>query len=309
MALSKFANNFLVGADPEIVLMTPPDIIRVGRDHQNDETGYYGFDHGGYVVEPHPLPNPSARQVCNNIRDSLDFMYHKFGKYKFRAGAFVAAPQREVTLGGHVHLDLPELSRQQIQAMDVFHDTLVGLDILPRQECERRCGSGQGYGRKGDVRTERGRVEYRSLCSWLFSRKTSMLALTGIKLCAVAPKTLPKTAMTSIKELTAWIEGFQNDDDDARWIIEKGYFDTSMEAKPDTEVTTVWKSCAVRGRALLDRFIEEELRLKKATVNAAAEVQAAAMVGMAQAARRQVRAAAQAIPMMRRNHRAFGDEF
>lgn len=289
MASSKFVNTFMLGADPELVLLNPPNLHRAGRDHNNDETGYFGFDHGGYVLEPHPLPHPSARQVCNNIRNSLDFMYYKYHAYRFRAGAYVDAPQRHVTLGGHVHLDMPALSRDQIQAMDIFADSLVSLDILPRNECARRCESGEGYGRKSDVRAERGRVEYRSMCSWLFSRKTSMLAITGIKLCAVAPQTLPKKGMTSIKELSTWLEGFKDSDDDVRWILDKDYFGKSMEAQPDAVVTDVWKCCPERGKALLDDWIEKTIVLKKSTSNLVAEVGAEMTVAARAAMRRALR--------------------
>lgn len=312
MASSKFINNFMLGADPELVLLTPPNLHHAGRGNAEDETGFFGYDHGGYVLEPHPLPHPSARQVCNNLRNSLDYMYYKFSKYRFRAGAYIDAPQRHVTLGGHVHLDLPELSRAQILAMDVFADTLVALDILPREENARRCGAGDGYGKKSDVRTERGRVEYRSMCSWLFSRKTSMLAMTGIKLCAVAPQTLPKVAMTSVKELVTWLEGFKDADDDVRWILDKDYFGKSMEAKPDASVTEVWKSNEVRGKTLLDAYIEQQITGKKQVLNAGAEVEAAVGHAATQAMRRQMRAVAAAnnavlTPDERRREREFWD--
>lgn len=265
MALAKFVNHFLLGADPELVLLDPPDLHRTnGAGH--DETGYFGYDHGGYVLEPQPVPDFSARVVCNNIKKSLDYMLYKYPSFKFRAGAYINSPQRHVTLGGHVHLDMQTLSRHQIQAMDIFTDSLVGLDILPRQECQRRCESGEGYGRKGDIRAEHGHVEYRSMCSWLFSRKTSMLAITGIKLCAVAPQTLPTKPMDSIEALTGWLEGFKSEDDDARWILERGYFDNPMEADPDANITSVWKTSAERGKELRDQFIAAQVMKKKQAI-------------------------------------------
>lgn len=279
MASSKFVNDFLLGADPELVLLNPPNIHNVGNGHlRDDETGYFGFDHGGYVLEPHPAPHVSARQVCNGIRDSLDYMYFRYPNFKFRAGAFVRSPQRHVALGGHVHLDMPDLNLQQIQAMDVFAQSLVGLEILPPEECRERRDN--GYGAGGDVRRERGRVEYRSLCSWLFSRKTSMLAITGIKLCAVAPKTLPKIPMDSVSQLVGWLEGFKSSDDDARWILEKDYFGSSMVANPDATVTGIWKSDADRGSALRDKFIADKIGNKKAMLATQAALLGAAANAM-----------------------------
>lgn len=232
-------NNFLLGADPELVLLDPPTLIN-GAEHRGTGANFvYGWDHGGYVLEPHPEPALSARQMLHNLKKSLDVAAADFPKYRFKAGAYYQnARQRSVTMGGHVHLDIPTLSNTQITAMDIFGASLEELDILPSKECRDRVASGL-YGRKSDVRTEHGHVEYRSLCSWLFSRKTSMLCVTGIKLCAVSPESV-KT-MSSIKGLKSWLECFKGKDDDVDWILNRGYFDKSMEAKPDSDVKNVWR--------------------------------------------------------------------
>jgi hypothetical protein len=242
----------MLGADPEMVLLNPPELVngsklfsaKVLRGHEK----FYGFDHNGFVLEPHPAPNFSAREVCKNIKASMDVITHHFANYRHRAGAYLSTPQRVVTLGGHVHLDMPSLTREQIQAMDVFCGSLEHLDILPASECTSRAARGN-YGHKSDIRAERGRVEYRSMCSWLFSRKTSMLCITGIKLCAVAPKTLKK--MQSIAALVSWLEGFKGADDDVDWILDKNYFGVSMTAKPDANVQRVWQADPDKGKELL----------------------------------------------------------
>lgn len=236
----KFLNNFLLGADPELVVLDPPSLVnsqKIARIKGHD-SHFYGWDHNGFVVEPHPAPSLSARTVVSNIKKSLDVLSDRLPSYRFRAGAYYNDPDsRSVTLGGHVHLDLPHLTPDQVDAMDVFCESLLGLEILPVGECVSRAGT--GYGKMSDIREERGRVEYRSMCSWLFSRKTSMFCITGIKLCAVAPQTLKP--MTSIKEMQNWMEGFKGTDDDVDWILNRGYFDTSMTAVPDANVKSVWK--------------------------------------------------------------------
>lgn len=249
---SKLLNDFLLGADPEMVLLDPPKLVNgtklfSAKVLQGYEK-FYGFDHNGYVVEPHPTPSFSAREVCKNIKTSLDVITHHFANYRHRAGAFLNTPQRAVTLGGHVHLDMPSLTAEQIKAMDVFCESLEHLDILPASECKDRAGRGE-YGKKSDIRAERGRVEYRSMCSWLFSRKTSMLCITGVKLCAVAPKTVKK--MQSIASLVSWLEGFKGADDDVDWILDKDYFGVSMIAKPDANVQRVWQADVSKGKELL----------------------------------------------------------
>jgi hypothetical protein len=234
----KLLNSFLLGADPELILLDPPALINGSREHK---AGYhYGYDHGGYVIEPHPSPSLSARTVCANIKKSLDVISNRFPSYRLRAGAYYRDPdRRDVTLGGHVHLDLQHLSAAQLKAMDIFATSLEALEILPSKENKLRCGSGHGYGKLGDIRAEHGHVEYRSLCSWLFSRKTSMLCITGIKLAAVAPDTV-KSA-DSYTKLLRWFEEFKGKDDDVDWILDREYFASSLEAKPDANVKAVWK--------------------------------------------------------------------
>lgn len=253
MASKKLLNDFLLGADPELILLNPPELVnglkQLNPRQQIAGSTFYGFDHNGYVVEPHPTPSFSAREVCRNIKSSLDVIVHQFPNFKHRAGAYYRATQRTVTLGGHVHLDLPSLSTVQLKAMDVFCQSLEDLDILPAEESSARASRGD-YGRKSDIRAEHGHVEYRSMCSWLFSRKTSMLCMTGIKLCAVAPKTLK--LMQSVTELRNWIEGFKGADDDVDWILDRRYFDTSMVARPDTSVTSIWKADPEIGKTILE---------------------------------------------------------
>jgi hypothetical protein len=237
----KLLNTFLLGADPEVVVLDPPTLVNGQKSIKNalSDAHFFGWDHNGFVLEPHPAPCFSARGLMANMKKSLDVISHRLPSYRLRAGAHYSDPDtRSVTLGGHVHLDIPILTRNQIDAMDVLTESLEHLDILPKNECLTRFRAGT-YGRKSDIRAERGRVEYRSMCSWLFSRKTSMLCVTGIKLAAVAPQTLKK--MTSISELKGWIEGFKGTDDDADWILDRGYFDSSMEARPDANVKSVWK--------------------------------------------------------------------
>ena len=234
-----FVNSFLLGADPELAIIDPPTLINGQKTIRRHPLTHYGWDHNGWVVEPHPAPSQSARTVCANIKKSLDVLANDFPEYRFRAGAYYNCPQtREVTLGGHVHLDIPTLSDDQLGAMDNFHDSLLFLGILPPAECVVRASKGN-YGFKGDARFERGRSEYRRMCSWLYSRKASMLAITGIKLAAVAPTTVKP--MRSITSLRSWLEDFKGKDDDVDWILDRGYFDKSMEAKPDDNVKSVWK--------------------------------------------------------------------
>ena len=235
----KLVNSFLLGADPELILLDPPSLVNAERLYRNKSL-LFGFDHGGFVVEPHPTPSFSARTVCKNIKKSMDVLANRYPEYRFRAGAYYSDPKnRDVTLGGHVHLDLKDLSKEQVLAMDNFYSSMHHLDILPKVENDKRFTAGM-YGRKGDIRREHGHVEYRAMPSWLFSHRTSMLCITGIKLCAVAPETIGGQ-FTSIKAVQNWLEDFKGKDDDVDWILDRGYFATKLEAKPDNNLKAIWK--------------------------------------------------------------------
>src|SRR5882724_7146982 len=171
-----FVNNFMVGADPEFVVMEPPAILNARASHTRlitPKESFFGWDHGGFVVEPHPTPDISVRKVVQNIKRCLDGLSVPFSNYKWRAGAYITGGpnnilgvgRRHIGLGGHVHLDFPEPTPAQIRAFDSINATLLNLEILPPAECTSRLEI-TGYGRAGDVRFEHGHMEYRSMCSW-----------------------------------------------------------------------------------------------------------------------------------------------
>lgn len=231
-------NDFLVGADPEFVSIDPPN-IHLHDIYHFPRHPFYGFDHQGYVVEPHPLPSKSCREVVKNIKAGLEtFAHHEKSSRKWRAGAYWSALNRSITLGGHVHIDKPAVTAEQIGNMDKFALALEKLEITPSMECNLRRTRGE-YGDWSDVRREHGHFEYRTLPSWLYSTKTALLAMTGIKLAFLDKP--PATIKNSYGDLKNWFERFKGKDDDVDWILEKDYFDSDMEAKPDRDIKSVWK--------------------------------------------------------------------
>lgn len=235
--MATLVNNFLIGADPEFVSIDPPMV------HQHTYNNYplhalYGFDHNGFVVEPHPLPSKSVREVVKNIKAGLEtFAHFDKSNRKWRAGAFYRGDNRRVAMGGHVHIDKPTALPAQVMSMDRFSRALEKLEIVPPLECNSRRM--EGYGGDSDIRREHGHFEYRTLPSWLFSMKTSMLAITGIKLTMF--DVVPASIQNSYKDLKGWFEKFKGKDDDVDWILDRGYLDSPMEARPDRDIRSVWK--------------------------------------------------------------------
>lgn len=230
-------NNFRIGADPEFIVLNGPRIqMNTPREHPS-----FGYDHGFYVIEPHPAPSLSIREVIHNLRASLNTIafYHP-EESKWRAGAYYIGENRHISLGGHIHIDQPTPVPGVMLGLDRFTRSLLALEILPNKEHEARIHN-TGYGALGDIRTEHGHFEYRSMPSWLFSVKTAMLCMTGAKLLAALPAERPMANIASYKELRAWFEKFKGKDDDVDWILEHAYFDTTLEARPDNNLKRVWK--------------------------------------------------------------------
>lgn len=236
-------NTFKIGADPEFVLLNDGHLtVFRGRPETYSP---WGLDHGGYVIEPHPKPDPSVRNVIQNLKTCMNDFATVAPTGKWRAGAFMQAPERTITMGGHVHVDQRTCSKEQRDAMDLFAQHLEALDILPATECNSRRATGT-YGRLGDIRTEHGHFEYRSLPSWLYSQRVAKICLAGVKLLAVDPPAAVDTLGSKIREssktkLASLFERFRGRDDDADWILSSGMLTKKLEVKPDRDLRDVWK--------------------------------------------------------------------
>ena len=236
-------NEFKLGADPEFVI--------VNNGHLQQYAGRvapyapWGLDHSNWVIEPHPKPDPSVRALVHNIRASMNDFAIRAPLGAWRAGSYIEAPERTVTLGGHVHIDQPNYTPAQQESMDLFTQYLERLDILPRAESEQRRQSGTGYGRFGDFRREHGHFEYRSMGSWLYSQRVTKLCLAGLKLIMVDPEAVPATLHTptraSLIGLRSFYERFKHRDDDIDWILDSGILGKKLQVRPDRDLREVWR--------------------------------------------------------------------
>src|SRR5271154_1623347 len=126
-------NDYRIGADPEFVLLKDGHLQRFTTHVPANSP--WGLDHGGWVIEPHPKPDLSVRQVVNNLKIAMNDFALVAPDAKWRAGAHLAGPERPVSLGGHVHIDRPGYKPSDITGLDLFGQQLEGLDILPKGEC------------------------------------------------------------------------------------------------------------------------------------------------------------------------------
>lgn len=237
------ANTFLVGCDPEFVILNPPSLKRPAETILRSGNSRWGFDHNGWVMELQPEPSTSCRTLIQRMRATLREIYSKaFQGDNWKAPSFLRAPERHISLGGHVHLDVTfptrEAAQPTIAALDRLTNGLEHLDILPKEQSKARR-EWSGYGMNGDVRWDHGRLEYRSMPSWLFSRKTTLLALASAKFAVLAPEEVP--TIDSMNTLQRFIEKFKGKDADADWMLNREYFSRSLQARPDADIKTTWR--------------------------------------------------------------------
>jgi hypothetical protein len=234
-------NDFLLGADPEFVVIEAGHVQRFAQPVPRYSP--WGLDHASFVIEPHPKPDCSVRQLVQNLKTAMNDFATIAPAGKWRAGAFLAAPERTITLGGHVHVDQPHCTGPQLDALDLFTQHLEALDILPKTECVARRNNGH-YGLYSDIRAEHGHFEYRTFPSWLFSQRVTKICLTGTKLAVVDPdgpkEVLGKVATTSLNRLKTFFERFQAKDDDANWLLSSKMLDKKLVIDPDKDLRSVW---------------------------------------------------------------------
>jgi hypothetical protein len=259
-------NAHLFGADPEFVVLNGTAIVPYRT--RVSPTAPWGIDHGGYVIEPHPKPEKSVRKLIDNLKVSFNDFAVVAPEGKWRAGAFVSGTTpRNQSLGGHIHIDQPKASTEEVIALDRLASYLEKLDILPSAECQLRRDTG-GYGRAGDIRAEHGHWEYRSLPSWLYSQRVTKLCLVGAKLASLQPKVASEhlTGTASLTKLRNFYESFKNKDDDADWFLDGGILEKKLSIDVTRDLKEVWK---VEPK-------KEEVSWKKALQPALLDVPAAA---------------------------------
>jgi hypothetical protein len=110
--LKEVINPWLLGADPEWAVMTPPDKVVPNSGQMavntNGPAGAIGADHNGRVWELRPSPSPSAYVVATNLWKLLrQEELEKVAKFKWKSGALGAkkhqtSPGTPTTLAGWV---------------------------------------------------------------------------------------------------------------------------------------------------------------------------------------------------------------
>lgn len=252
-------NDFLIGCDPEFVLMNEKGQIVNSADsplYWTDE-GQIGWDHNGRVQEFRPEPCKGTFALVRRIGALIRDKKVTDLNYKLRAGGRAGTE----SLGGHVHFgfpaskyaddewgeqlrDLTDKTKQAIPALDTVTRLLEHLDILPLQEsANRRKGT---FGKFGDIRDSSGHMEYRTMASWLYDPRVAYLCLTAAKLAAADPSGALEALKnaSSFAGLEGWVARYKGKDTNATRAIEKIFAKghKAVQIDPDVDIRERWGS-------------------------------------------------------------------
>jgi phiEco32-like amidoligase-type 2 protein len=249
----KAANSYLIGTDPEFVILDGANIRNV--EGILPFQGKLGYDHGGRVVEIRPYPKQLASQLCADIFRQLNRReLVPLRRFRWKAGAM----GEDQPIGGHIHFDIPfdgvsspVAARPERSALDRLAIWFETLELFPHGEMQRRLDI--GYGRRGDIRQAgrrpdgHARLEYRTPPSWLYSPKLSHLSLAAFKLAVVDPQhtldTLQTPDVRPVTKFRDFFRGFAERDDDAAEIapqLEKRDGLEAFRGDPTVDVKTAW---------------------------------------------------------------------
>jgi len=260
-------NTFKIGADPEYIALNK-DGTHLNIKSYTTRAAEVAWDHKGDVLEVKPLPSRYAFRLVKRIRKLL--LEHEVSRellrdgLKFRGGAYFKIPRRVITMGGHIHFDVPfadditirdyglignndasfnllnDKNKKRVKALDCLTRLLESIDILPQKESIKRHRAGNGdWSKYSAIRcgNNHNHLEYRSMCSWLHSPVAALICLTGAKLVAAHPE------IEIEEDLRKYFEKFKNKDIDAARVCERIFEPKlKLEARIDLNIQDTWKS-------------------------------------------------------------------
>jgi len=243
--LKSVINPWLLGADPEFAIFTPPRrIFNQGEFSCNfDATsgaGQVGHDHGGRVWELRPTPAQSSYALLMNIWRLLgDPLMQPVERFKWKSGGLAD----EDTIGGHVHFGFRDWKPGQLESLSGVTTNLERLDILPSGEGPARRQVNPEYGNLAGQRSSGGHVEYRAPASWLDRPGQALAVLTTYKLAALEPTSTAWRRQNIKTDYLDWVALMSQRDVDAfiLWrLIEKRGLE-AVQADPNTDFRPNWR--------------------------------------------------------------------
>ena len=193
----------IIGADPEFLLMNDDGTIK----YASEVDGFNHFDilgSDGPLAEIRPDPTIDVVDFVHSIKHILNNHANTelIKKYQWMSGCYYYGKQeggseRTWSIGGHIHIGTPARLARAITSFGELYETAVYscldkvLDeyvAIPAIKIDSKKISNlrrKEFGEFGDIRTDHGRLEYRSLSGeWLTHPKMAEAVVGTVKAIA-----------------------------------------------------------------------------------------------------------------------------
>ena len=252
------SSDFLIGADPEIVLVKPDDTLLKVRG-MIPEQGQFGVDGHGYIAELRPEPAIFPKDLTENLRTALASRYHTLKNYRWQVGPWLF----EKPLGGHVHfgVDMNDLS---VEAIEKLMPIILALIEPQQQALQRRSHSfyrNTPYGLLGDVREKDWGWEWRVPSSFIVSPGVTTAVFALCKAIIYEQITNGKKAYNNLPASTRTLLSFNTNDFNScnrkaflpllppLWDL----FKTYSYFQKDNEGSTLWSNVSYLKRFVIEK--------------------------------------------------------
>lgn len=190
--------QIMIGSDPEFALKRKGErrATRAARVIDGTTRDKIGVDGCPDVGELRPDPAYTVDEHIQNIEELIIELLETYPDYYFYGGSSHSG----YPIGGHIHFSGGEFGRvtsssHVVKCLDAFLAVPVMMLEGPRAARSRRLY----YGRLSDVRRQpHGGIEYRTLPSWIISKKIAKAVLDIAYLIATCYEEIPETAVEEV---------------------------------------------------------------------------------------------------------------
>jgi len=197
--ISDGISSTVFGTDPEFLLFDRGNGEVISAQYILDKDGEMGCD--GAMAEVRPQPATTAEMLVENIRRIFEKNANEnsaVSKFSWVSTCFHKDKNRPYPVGGHIHVGNPmqlmeksaALRGKLYKVMNKILDEYLALPLVvldgpdgaKRREDDGGIGILKGFGRFGELRTDIGRLEHRTLSGmWLTHPSLSKIVLGTAK--------------------------------------------------------------------------------------------------------------------------------
>jgi len=204
--LADTIEDTVIGGDPEFLLQVDEGAYQYAAEVRGlPYNGKLGSD--GPWAELRPDPEIKVESFVKNIEDLLKSSpaTESINKYKWLAGCYYYGDRlgqgaRSWPVGGHIHIGSPakliymcQQNNSSLNKITVFGclkkilDEFVGIPLMKIDGIEKSISRRREFGKFDDVRTDHGRLEYRTPSGeWLSHPQLASIVLGSVKAVAHA---------------------------------------------------------------------------------------------------------------------------